>query len=106
MKTSAFTRFSVFIFAVILGMVTEVCVDFLKCIAAKSRAVLISPELHELPPFVCYIFFFVFILVAALLVAEKIMDPEKKIVLRQRITFIAAFIAAVFLSGFFYPFPC
>jgi hypothetical protein len=90
-----------FVFVVIFGMCTGVVVDFLQCLAHKYRMHRIFVDLRSLPLFVFIVFFFICILGISLVGQGKIIDLK-----RQRITFVAAFIIAVLITGYFFYLPC
>jgi hypothetical protein len=95
------TRLFQFVFVVLFGMCTGVVVDFLQCLAHKYRMHEISVDLRSLPILVFSISFFICILGLSLVGQGKIIDFKQ-----QRITFVAAFIVAVLITGYFYYLPC
>ncbi len=101
-----------FVFVMGLGVLTEISVDFLKCMARAARTGYLDPDLRDVPLLVGAIAFFIFILVLSVITPERIVSPkgkngaEQKITLAGRVILIAGFIVAVFVSGAFYPSPC
>lgn len=109
---SVLYRSAQFMFVVGLGVLTEISVDFLKCIARAARTGYLHPDVRDLPLLVGAIALFIFILALTVITPERIVGPkeengaEQKVTLAGRVVLIAGFIVAVLVSGAFYPSPC
>jgi hypothetical protein len=94
-------RFFKFIFVVIFGMCAGVVFDFFNCLAHEYRKGKIYVGLRSIPLFVFCVSIFICILVASLMGQDKLIDFK-----RQKIAFVAAFIVAAVISGYFFSSVC
>lgn len=121
-------RLAQFAFAVFLGVVTEISVDFLKCMARSIWFGDVHPRIIDLPGLIGGICLFIFILVLSVMAPEwivrreakidgdKTVDPpekvtaekitEEKITAGDRFLLISAFIVAICITGIRYPSIC
>jgi len=108
-------RFFQFVFALFFGILTEISVDFLRCVARGIWIGDISPRLKDLPGLVGGICVFVLILILSVIGPEWLVRPEKKVVggektvsppekvtAGDRAVLILAFIVAICITGIRY----
>lgn len=111
-------RLGQFVFVVILGVVTEISVDFLKCTARSIWFGRVHPSTIDLPVLIGGISVFILILVLSGMAPEwivrpqektvgnKTVDPPEKITVGDRFLLISAFIVAICITGIRYPSIC
>ena len=94
-------RFLQFVFVVYLGMIAEIALDFLHCLAHGFRAGGIHIDLPSVPLLVFSMGVFVCILVVSVVGQDKLVEFKQ-----QRVTFIASLIASALITGYFFPSIC
>ena len=105
-------RFIQLIIVVYLGALTEISVDFLKCMARKAWTGDLYVDVHSLPVFVGAIALFILIFSFSVIAPERIVGRKEKngaqhkITSADRVVLIAGFIVAVLISGAFIPSVC
>jgi hypothetical protein len=107
-----------FVIVVILGVVTEISVDFLKCMSRAVWYDRVHPRPTDFPVLIGGISVFILILVLSVMAPEWLPRPQAKVVgnttadLPHKITagdrflLISAFIVAICITGIRYPSLC
>jgi hypothetical protein len=99
--TSLPLRLLRFIFAVGLGISAGIVANTFGCLAHQYHAGNLHVELRSLPLFVLCVSVFACILIASLMGLDALIDFKQ-----QKFTYVAAFIVAAVISGYFFYFPC